>query len=407
MKTSLPAVLLAALLVALPCKVFSGIPAEKDHDFIPRFHNVIFIFDVSDSMTAGFPKNFDHSRLFVATRALQMFNGVMPHVPRWQYDVNTALITYGDSKLPRLVSPLGPWDRMKYAPFYPCLRLETFSPWKTAGLPEALQLAGSLICQAAGRTAIVVFTDGGRMGECPQKTAAALKDAYGDKVQVYGVYVGSTEVGWRNLYEVCKLTGGYSRHWEEVREMRLMKDFAWDITVREIMFPYPEIYFKPKSAELIPSEALKLESVANFLKAIPQYVLQIDGHTNFMGSTQDNHKLGLERAKAVKDALVKMYSINPARVLMRSWGEELPRYDNQNPDLALRNDEANLYLMLPLRNFPYDEKRLHTFGNAAVGDIYNTQERNADTEWAWPAKPAPGSNRPPVGVVPTSGGMSK
>ncbi len=401
MKASLPAVLLAALLVALPCKAFSGIAVlEKNHDYIPRFHNVIFIFDVSDSMTAGFPKNFDHSRLFVATRAFQMFNGLMPHIPRWQYDVNTALITYGDAKVPRLLSPLGPWTRGKYAPFYPCLRLEGTCPHKTAGLPEALQLAGSLICQAAGRTAIVVFTDGGGMGECPQKTATALKDAYGDKVTVYGVYVGSTEVGWRNLYEVCKLTGGYSRHWEEVREKRLMKDFAWDITVREIMFPYPEIYFKSKSAELIPSEALKLEAVANFLKAIPQYALQIDGHTNFIGTTQDNHKLGFERAKAVKDALTKIYHIHPTRVLVRSWGEELPRYDNQNPELAMRNEESNLYLMLPLRNFPYDEKHLHTFGNNAVGDIYNTQERDADEEWAWPAKPAPGLNRPPVGVVP-------
>lgn len=407
MKKSLPAVLLIALLVMLPCKAFSGIPTEKDHDFIPRFHNVIFLFDVSDSMTAGFPHNFDHSRLFVATRAFQMFNGVMPHIPRWQYDMNTALITYGDCQTPRLLSPLGPWTRVKYPPMMPFLRVEKFSPYTTAGLPQALQLAGSLICQAAGRTAIVIFTDGGNMGECPQKTATALKDAYGDKVQIYGVYVGSTEVGWRNLYEVCKLTGGYSRHWEEVREHRLMKDFSWDILVREIMFPYPEIYFRPKSAELLPSEALKLESVANFMKAIPQYVLQIDGHTNFIGKTDDNFRLGMERAKAVKDALMKIYHVHPTRVLVRSWGEELPRYDNENPDVALRNDEANLYLMLPLRNFPYDEKHLHTFGNNAVGDIHNTQERDADEEWAWPAKPAPGLNRPPVGVVPTGGHMSK
>jgi hypothetical protein len=211
-----------------------------------------------------------------------MFNAVMPHVPHWQYDLNTALITFGDCVTPSLLGPLGPWTRVKYAANYACLRKEGTGPRRTAAFQDALQLAGSLIGTAAGRTAIVVLTDGGSMGECPQKTAIALKDAYGKKVQVYGIFFGGDrEVGWRNLYEVCKLTGGYCRQWEEVRSKDQMKEFSWDVLVREIMFPYPEIFFKMKSADLIPSEALKLESVANFLHAIPQYVLQIDGHVIF------------------------------------------------------------------------------------------------------------------------------
>jgi hypothetical protein len=174
-----------------------------------------------------------------------------------------------------------------------------------------------------------------------------------------------------------------------------MKDFAWDILVREIMFPYPEIFFQSKKADLLPSEALKLESVANFLHAIPQYTLQIDGHTTFLGNTKENYELGMARARNVQRALVAMYKVDPRRILIRSWGEELPRYDNQNPEVRQGNREAVLYLMLPLRNFPYDEKNLYTFGVKAVGDIYNTQDRNGDTEYAWPAKPPPGS--PPMG----------
>lgn len=396
MKASLSAVILAWLLIVTPYPALSGIGEEKNHDFIPRFHNLIFLFDASDSMTAGYPKNYDHSRLFVATRAFMMFNAVMPHVPRWQYDLNTALITFGDDKVPRLRSPLGPWVRVKYGPLYDCMRLEKFYPCRTAALQEGLQLSGSLMTSASGRTAVVIFTDGGSQGECPQKTATALKNEFGDKVQVYGIFFGESEVGWRNLYEVCKLTGGYCRHWEEVRTKKQMTDFVWDILVREIMFPYPEIFFRPTSAELIPSEALKLESVANFLHAIPQYVLQIDGYTTFFGSSKDNYQLGMARAQSIKDALVKMYKVHPERILVRSWGEELPRYDNHNPDTRVRNDQATLYLKLPLRNFPYDEKHLHTFGVEAVGDIYNTQERNGDEEWAWTAKPPPGSEKPPV-----------
>ncbi|HMK36008.1 MAG TPA: OmpA family protein [Desulfomonilaceae bacterium] len=388
MRRNLPALLVAALLALVPRWSLAEIIKEKEHDFIPRVHNVIFLLDVSDSMTAGYPETYDLSRIFVASRAFMLFDSVMPHVPRWQYDVNTAVIAYGDCTTPRLVSPLGPWTRGKYKALVGCLR-QPGGPWVTAALQDALQLSGSLIATAAGRTAIVVFTDGGNQGECPQKTAIALKDAYGDKVQVYGIFFGDREIGWRNLYETCKLTGGYARHWEDVRSCPQMKDFAWDITVREIMFPYPEIFFQDKTADLLPSEALKLESVANFLHAIPQYMLQIDGHTSFIGNTKDNYQLALARANNVKEALVTMYKICPSRILVRSFGEELPRYDNQNPDVALKNHQANLYLNLPLRNYPYDEKRLHTFGVNAVGDVYNTQERDKDKEWAWPAHPVP------------------
>lgn len=393
MRKSLPVIAVSALLILLSGPSFADI-IQKDHDYIPKFHNVIFLFDVSDSMIAGHPENYDHSRLFVATRAFELFDRVMPQVPHWQYDLNTALITFGDCGTPKLLSPLGPWDRKKYWQYFNCLRKESTFPFRTATLQDALQLAGSLVGTAAGRTAIVIFTDGGSDGECPQKTAAALKNCFGDKVAIFGVWVGASEVGWRNLYEICKLTGGYSRTWEEVRLKPQMKEYVWDILIREIMFPYPEIFFQADRADLLPTEALKLESVANFMLAIPQYVLQIDGHTSFMGNTPQNFRLAMARANNVKDALVRIYGIHPSRILVRSWGEELPRYDNQNPDLRARNNEANLYLMLPLRNFPYDEKHLHTFGTKAVGDVYNTQERDKDPEWAWPDKPASDSGVP-------------
>jgi len=386
MKSSLVAAALILTLIASPGKAFSGTIPEKNHDLIPQFHNIIFLFDVSDSMMAGHPKNFDHPRIFIARRAFALFNHMMPHIPRWQYDMNTALITFGDCETPRLLSPLAPWSRETYGKYYNLLEQQQYGPHPTATLQDALQLAGQLIGTACGRTAIVIFTDGGNQGECPQKTVTALKDLYGEKIGVYGVFFGNTEVGWRNLFETCTLGGGYARAWEEVRTKPQMKEFAWDITVREIMFPYPEIFFKADSSDLLPSEALKLESVANFLRAIPQYTLQIDGHTSFLGSTKANYKLAAARAEAVKKALVTMYQIHPMRINVASYGEELPRYDNQHPDDRYKNNQAYLYLKLPLRNFPYDEKHLHTFGIKAVGNVYNNMERVGDEEWAWPEK---------------------
>jgi outer membrane protein OmpA-like peptidoglycan-associated protein len=392
MKRAFPvAVMVALLFISSTGSVFATSP-KKDHDFISRFQNLIFLVDVSDSMLSGYPQAFDHARLFVATRALRLFNAMMPPVPLWQYDLNTALVTFGDCGTPRLVGMLSPWFRKKHDPEYPILRLNGWGPWRTAGFQEGLQVAGQLVAGANGRTAILVLTDGGSIGECPQAVAAAMKDKFGDKVQIYGIFFGDMEGGWRNLYEVCKLTGGYARTWEEVRTCKQMKDFSWDILVREIMFPYPEIFFKHKSADLLLSEALKLESVANFLHAIPQYMLQIDGHNDFFGDTKPNYELAMARAKNVKQALVQTFSVHPERIAIRSFGEELPLYDNQNPEMRQLNRQANLYLRLPLRNCPYNEKKLHTFDVKAVGDIFNTQERYSDNEWAWPDTPPPGSS---------------
>ncbi len=389
MKKCFSALSVPAIILLIVAQAGAGINYEKEHDYIPKVHNIIFLFDVSDSMLAGYPKNSDLQRLFIASRALGMFHKVMPHIPHWQYDLNAALVTYGDCVVPRLLIPLGPFAREKFKPVYGCLRDYSTGPFKTASLAHGLQLSGSISTAASGRTAVVIFSDGGGSGECPQRTAAALKKELGDNVQVYAVYFGEYEVGWRNLYEVCKLTGGYARKWEEVRTLQQMKKFVRDITIREIMFPYPELFFQDDSAEILPTEALKLEAVANFLLSIPQYHLQIDGHTTFFGDPADNKKLALARAEIVRDTLVKVFHIHPLRIHVRSWGEDMPRYDNQNPDIAQRNREANLYLRLPLRNYPYDEKHLHTFGVNAVGDLYNTQERGKDTEWAWPAEPVP------------------
>ncbi len=264
------AILLCLILATFPIQAVAQVVPYKGHDFLPRFQNLIFLVDVSDSMMTGYPKGYNKARLALAGQALSLFNGMMPPVPHWQYELNTSLITYGDCRVPTVLSPLCPWERNRYSPFCGCLRKDCGGPWRTAALQDALQAAGGMIAGSSGRTAILVLSDGGSEGECPQTTATALKDCFGDKVEVFGVFFGNMEVGWRNLYEVCKLTGGYARWWEEVENKRQMKDFAWDILVREIVFPYPEVFFRATKADIVPSEAIKLEAAANFLHAVPE-----------------------------------------------------------------------------------------------------------------------------------------
>jgi hypothetical protein len=156
--------------------------------------------------------------------------------------------------------------------------------------------------------------------------------------------------------------------------------------VKEIVFPYTEIFFQENSAQLLSSEAIKLEDVAKFLHLIPQYSMVIDGFS-IPGSGQlETKQLARQRAAVVKEALVRTYKIRSDRINIRSIGSAYSPYAVENPETRMRNALATLYLRLPLRNSPYNEKQLYTYNQAASGDILNARERLSDMEWAWPAR---------------------
>lgn len=372
------------LLTELPCGAQG--PPQKDHDFIPKIANLVFVSDLSSSMMFRYSRDAQVTRLCLSAASLDLFNSVMPPVPLWQYEVRSALLSFGDNRMTSLLSPLDVWNRDRLRPLFQLLSLDRTNPARASSLNDALLVAGRLLGEAQGRSAILVMSDGGTGCANPQQAALGLKNQYGDRLKIYGIFFGDNEAGWRNLYEVCKLTGGYTRTWRELRDRKRMQEFARDICVEDITFPYSEIFFRQDSSLLLPSEALKLEAVAAFLHSQPQYALQVDGYATASGRTQESYGLGIQRAQQVRKYLERIYKVRPGRIFIRSWGEKFPRYDNHRLDTRPRNDQAVLYLRLHLSGSPYDEKRVNTHGEIAIGSLYNTIERGGDTEWAQPIR---------------------
>lgn len=87
---------------------------------------------------------------------------------------------------------------------------------------------------------------------------------------------------------------------------------------------WEEINFEFNSSVLTDGYPSLLK-LADALKSHPGYKMRIEGHTDRIGSNSYNEKLGLARAKTVRDFLVK-YGAQPNQVEISSSGKHSPKY---------------------------------------------------------------------------------
>jgi outer membrane protein OmpA-like peptidoglycan-associated protein len=76
----------------------------------------------------------------------------------------------------------------------------------------------------------------------------------------------------------------------------------------------------------LPDEAkARLDQVVSQLKSSPQNVfIEIEGHTDNVGSTELNERLGMERAEAVKRYLYEQHQVPLHKINVISYGEDKP-----------------------------------------------------------------------------------
>lgn len=93
------------------------------------------------------------------------------------------------------------------------------------------------------------------------------------------------------------------------------------------------IYFDFGQATLKKEAEPNLYSLTDELKELPFYDVEIHGHTDSIGTEEQNLNLSLERAKTVKNFLIKN-GIDSARIQTRGFGEAIP--------IAANDNEANM-----------------------------------------------------------------
>jgi OmpA-OmpF porin, OOP family len=83
------------------------------------------------------------------------------------------------------------------------------------------------------------------------------------------------------------------------------------------------LIFQTGSSVIAPSSYLELEEVATMLKNNPRMVIQLEGHTDFIGDAKLNLKLSEERVASVKNYLVT-HGSNKSKIKTKAFGGTLP-----------------------------------------------------------------------------------
>ena len=86
----------------------------------------------------------------------------------------------------------------------------------------------------------------------------------------------------------------------------------------------------------------EIKKVAEILKANPKLKIEIDGYTDDIGTQEYNLKLSKKRAEAIKNVLVKVYKIDPKRIITKGFGEKYPLVPNTTPTNRALNRRAEI-----------------------------------------------------------------
>lgn len=96
------------------------------------------------------------------------------------------------------------------------------------------------------------------------------------------------------------------------------------------------VNFENNSARLLPESLTVLDAVAADLKRYPRLKVEVQGHTDSVGSDAYNQKLSQGRAESVRDRLVSQ-GVDAAQLSARGYGEARPVTTNATTDGRAQN----------------------------------------------------------------------
>jgi outer membrane protein OmpA-like peptidoglycan-associated protein len=142
------------------------------------------------------------------------------------------------------------------------------------------------------------------------------------------------------------------------------QNFKWDLnsnkdTVDLVLYldsivygaeqKWEDIYFETNSATLQKQSFVSLQKLLDFLFYNPNIIIEINAHTDNVGSAESNEVLSLQRAQTVADYLI-VKGIGKNRLLVKGFGAEFPFADNVTEEGRALNRRVNIKIVSNLSN---------------------------------------------------------
>ena len=114
-------------------------------------------------------------------------------------------------------------------------------------------------------------------------------------------------------------------------------------TARGLIANMSDVLFKTGSFELLPAARERLAKVSGIVLAYPGLHLQVEGHTDSVGSDEYNQQLSEKRAEAVRDYFIQQ-GISADAIEARGFGKTQPIASNETPEGRQQNRRVELIL---------------------------------------------------------------
>ena len=226
-----------------------------------------------------------------------------------------------------------------------------FEPGGLTPLGRGLNAAQADFKGLSGESnAVIIITDGEDLSGDVLPSAKALKKLYGSSICFYPILVGDAPAGAAALKQIASIggCGFYSTADQLLKSPAAMADFVEKVFLKKkpaIVAPAPvvvpkkekkvwvldNVLFGSGSAVIKPGAYYVLDDIIKTLGENPAMNINIQGHTDNVGSPEKNKDLSLRRAQAVKNYLVGK-GIMPGRMTTEGLGCSQP--------IALNGTEA-------------------------------------------------------------------
>jgi len=165
-----------------------------------------------------------------------------------------------------------------------------------------------------------------RIGEVDQKAEAAGRSATEAR--------GAADAAAASAKQVDGRVNQVGTRVDQVTtELAATRKLVYEVTLSE-----DQGNFKLGAAALPDEARAKLDEVVNRLKSDSKNVfIEIEGHTDSLGSKELNNQLGLERAENVKRYLYEQHQIPLHKMNVISYGEDKPVAPNNKRDGRAQN----------------------------------------------------------------------